>query len=176
MDRKFIVIILVSVLLGASVGFGLSWIVVRPQLLQLRNQLDGLTSPASFVMFSSGGTTYGINGSSGEVVSSGEDAATEIQSVLDRLGNTGGKVVLRPGTYFLSTSILIRHSNVVLEGSGKSTVLFLADGVNTDILVVDAIGAGKNLSGITIRNLRLDGNRDHNPIAGHGITLNGDVS
>ncbi len=107
-----------------------------------------------------------------DVVCDGFDDQVEIQQAVDALAGTGGRIVLREGTYHLSGSLFI-HSNVTLMGQGKGTRLFMSDGASASTIVVDALGAGKPLEGVTIADLSIDGNYRHQR-AGHGIELRAD--
>ncbi len=57
-----------------------------------------------------------------------------IQSAIDRLAALGGgRVKLWPGTYTINDSIHLR-SNIILEGSGKSTVLWKPPSVHSETI------------------------------------------
>lgn len=86
---------------------------------------------------------------------------TEIQQVLDRLPESGGEVVLPPGTFEVSQPILLRRDHQSLCGSGDATVLRLADGANCPVLI---LGEPVDHPQRTVKDLRvsalfIDGNR-----------------
>ncbi|RPI41442.1 MAG: hypothetical protein EHM46_06420, partial [Bacteroidetes bacterium] len=53
-----------------------------------------------------------------------------VQYAIDALEETGGTVVLQPGSYEIVSPVRLR-SNVELKGSGATTILKRADGVQT---------------------------------------------
>lgn len=52
-----------------------------------------------------------------------------IQGAIDQLAGTGGTILLDKGTYRIDGSLTIRHSGIVLRGSGQETILL---GAGTD--------------------------------------------
>jgi parallel beta-helix repeat protein len=96
------------------------------------------------------------------VVSSADEAAgnadTAITSAIAALPAGGGTVYLMEGTYTVDTGIVV-PSNVTIAGAGSSsTIIKLKNTHNTDISVLDmSLNAIK--SNITIRDLRIDGNK-----------------
>ncbi|MEF3313598.1 glycosyl hydrolase family 28-related protein [Paenibacillus sp. GYB004] len=103
------------------------------------------------------------------------DDTAAVQAAIDAAGEAGGGVVfLPPGTYSVSRtsparnynySLLIKESNVTIEGSGMGvSILKMADGQNGTILrtVINNSSIdgplAKALSNIRIANLTIDGN------------------
>jgi len=100
------------------------------------------------------------------VASDGSGDYTDIQDGIDALPAGGGLVFIKNGTYNLSTTITIAKSNVVLEGQGDNTILFLNSGVNDNII---ELGDGVNpYSFIQVKNLKIDGNHNEQT-TGYGI-------
>jgi hypothetical protein len=95
-------------------------------------------------------------------VGDGTDATQGIQAALDTAGAAGGAVVcLAPGRYGISAPLAL-PSNVELRGAGPGrTMLRLANNARTD-MIVNADPVNGN-TGITIRDLELNGNKDNNP-------------
>lgn len=109
-----------------------------------------------------------------------------IQRAIDSLPSGGGQVQLLAQTYTCGGAIVIARDNVVLRGAGPATVLRLADGASSPVLV---IGASEPVPAITHRNiavhdLSIDGNRLNqafecqggpcsvsNPLRNNGITI-----
>jgi parallel beta-helix repeat protein len=91
----------------------------------------------------------------------GTDVTQEIQSALSFAGAVGGAVVcLGPGRYGLSAPLAM-PSNTGLRGAGPGrTLLQLMDNAQSD-MIVNADPVGGN-TGITIRDLELDGNKANN--------------
>lgn len=86
----------------------------------------------------------------------------------------GGTVYLMPGTYTVNGSILVPN-NTTLAGSGASTIITIPDSLNTTMSAVTNATTGGSGTGVTIKNLDLEGNSNHQiPIYGmDGIDLNG---
>jgi hypothetical protein len=109
-----------------------------------------------------------------------------IQRAIDSLPSGGGQVQLLAQTYTCGGAIVIARDNVVLRGAGPATVLRLADGASSPVLV---IGASEPAPAVTHRNigvydLSIDGNRLNqafeclggpcsasNPLRNNGITI-----
>lgn len=85
-----------------------------------------------------------------------------IQTAIDALPDSGGKVVLTTGIFTCTTAIVIDRDNVDVEGQGMSTQLWLADNSNSPVFV---LGQATTPPTTTVRNLRIanltiDGNRE----------------
>jgi parallel beta-helix repeat protein len=110
--------------------------------------------------------------SSAGFVCDGVDDQKEINAALASLpdgANSSGTVVLLEGTYTLSDSIVIDKDGARLVGQGWGTVLRLANGANSTMVLV---GPDANRQFVEIAELRLFGNGE-NQTAGHGILLRG---
>ncbi len=93
-----------------------------------------------------------------DVVCSGTDDQTAINAVLGSL-SAGGRVLLSEGTFTLSGSIVL-PSYTVLEGQGEATLIKLKNQASTGFaLITNQHAASGKDYGITISNLRIDGNR-----------------
>lgn len=77
----------------------------------------------------------------------------EVQRALDALPDTGGIVVLPPGTVTVTRPLLIKRSNQTLRGAGTATVLRLADNANSPVII---IGEPVNQPTYTVTNARVD--------------------
>jgi hypothetical protein len=89
--------------------------------------------------------------------------SAEVQQALDILPESGGEVVLLPGTFEVRQPIVLRRDHQALRGSGDATVLRLADGANCPVII---LGEPVNNPLSTIKDLRvsdlfIDGNRCH---------------
>jgi parallel beta-helix repeat protein len=85
------------------------------------------------VIWTDGLIIYANNTERGFVEYSGTDASNVINNVLSAL-TKGGKILIKEGTYQISSSISIKKDNVSLYGSGESTKLSLQS-VNFGILL-----------------------------------------
>lgn len=115
----------------------------------------------------------------------GGDCRT-IQQAIDSLPAGGGEVVVEAGTYVCGEFIHIDRDNVVLQGVGAATLLRLADGADSPVIVVGqrTVIPTEARGGIRIANLAIDGNRRNqrvecfrgpcsagNPLRNNGVTL-----
>lgn len=81
---------------------------------------------------------------------------TPIQDAIDSLQTSGGTVLVRAGTYSLST-VLTLYDNITLRGEGPATVLKLAAAANIEMVKNEHQGGGGTNTNIEIRDLKLDG-------------------
>ena len=113
------------------------------------------------------------------------DGCAGIQKAIDTLPPVGGQIIAQAGEYTCTEPIVIDRDNVDLRGQGPGTILLLADGANSPVLVLGQTLAAPALtrSNIHISDLVVDGNRENqgsecfggpcetNPIRNNGITL-----
>jgi hypothetical protein len=91
-----------------------------------------------------------------------------INTALDSCPDTGCSVLLFEGNYDIRAvagtlgGVLIRKSNVHLHGVGTATRLRLADAQYTNVIRV----IGDGLENVSITDLAIDGNMDHNDAGG----------
>jgi parallel beta-helix repeat protein len=107
-----------------------------------------------------------LDKSMADFVCDGVNDQIEINQAINSLPTGGGRVVLLEGTYYISGSISISKSNVILEGQGDSTVIYLVDGANAHCIVSSGV------SNIKISNLKIDGNKGNQTVNVNGIYLN----
>jgi len=98
-----------------------------------------------------------------DYVADGIDDQVEIKAAIDALPDAGGRVVLLEGTYYINDQILIsdldNNNYVALEGQGWGTIFKVPDGHSSTMRIINVDGAASPLTGIKIKNLRIDGNR-----------------
>ena len=88
----------------------------------------------------------------------------EISAAIRSLPDVGGTVLLAEGTYDIRRvegklgGIIVDRNNVVLAGQGAATKLVQAPDQDTNVIRI--IGSG--IGNVTIRDLYVDANRDHN--------------
>ena len=89
-----------------------------------------------------------------------------IQSAINALPSTGGKIFLPAGTYSINSTTTI-PSNVWIEGAGaSSTILYVENNSNCSVFAnSDQTNGNTN---IKISNLKIDGNKSNNT-SGYGI-------
>jgi len=151
--KKYVVILLVAMFAG------LSFAIVAERFGFARKNPPGKVSAvteASYVVFIDGLTVYARNGMTGIVDYSGSNAAEVIQAGIDALGSHGGIVLIKEGTYVISSTIKV-PGNVTLSGVGFATKLVLADYADQRVIENKHPDAFVD-SNIVISNLQIDGN------------------
>ncbi len=100
----------------------------------------------------------------------GSDDQVQVQAAINRVGTSGGKVLLLEGTFHISGTIRV-YEGLTLEGCGYGTLLHLED--DSNCTVISNVG-GYNIAraNVTVKGLRIDGNKAHQS-AGHGILRSG---
>lgn len=119
----------------------------------------------SYIVFDDEGVIKGVNSHTGEVDYSGEEAATVINAVLSAIDTAGGgSLLVKKGQYDLNNTLTL-YANTILVGKGINTILKLKDNINKHVI------AATSEDNITIRNLKLDGNKANQTTLKHGIYL-----
>ena len=86
--------------------------------------------------------------------------AAEIQKALDSLPAGGGEVVLPPGKIEVSQPIVLRRDYQTLRGTGRETILFLADNANCPVIIMgEPVNQPKQTSHLRVGDFFIDGNR-----------------
>jgi len=124
-------------------------------------------SPATFIV----AAADSLHKKRADFVCDGVDDQEEINNAINSLPAGGGRVVLLEGTYHLTAPIKILKSNVVLEGNGWNTVLFLEDG--SDCNMIEIGDYYTSLRNIKIRNIQFDGNRANQFYESYGVYIYG---
>lgn len=99
------------------------------------------------------------------------DSSGRDEQIINTVLAAGLPVKLTPGTFNLSDSIVATQSNALLEGSGRGTVLKIT-GVVTNRHIVSCVGTSEasKITGVTVRNLRIQGyGDDSGTTLDHGI-------
>jgi hypothetical protein len=101
-----------------------------------------------------------------DFVGDGKGDQEEINAAIRALPDAGGTVLLMEGTYDIRRvegklgGVLIERSNVTLAGQGAATKLVQAPEQETNVIRIIGSGVGH----VTVRDLYVDANRDHNPV------------
>lgn len=79
----------------------------------------------------------------------------DIQAAINSLPDTGGKIIIKDGTFNITTKILINKSNVSLLGSGKNTKIQ----TSSNIIMLDCnnFNDGNGINGIVISDILFSG-------------------
>lgn len=92
---------------------------------------------------------------SADFICSGVADQVEINNAILALGDLGGSVLLLEGTYYLSDSIVIDKSNVVLSGVGNATEIRFNSSITTAFPAIEINGLSTH--DIAINNLLING-------------------
>ncbi len=85
----------------------------------------------------------------------------EIQHALDSLPESGGEVILPPGTYAICQPIVLQRSHQTLRGSGPSSLLLLSDHANCPVIILGepVNSPSRTVSNLRVADLAINGNR-----------------
>lgn len=124
---------------------------------------------ASYIIFKDNGKIYAKNGMTGKIEFTGTDFSTIINDTINAVGSLpaiGGEIYIKEGTYSVKSTITIPKSWLIIVGSGRGTILSLANNANQDMFHLGR--ADTYINNIQIRDIALDGNKTHNTL-GNGI-------
>jgi len=122
--------------------------------------------PASYIIWTDGTYTYAVNGHTGKVEFGPDDAATVIQQAINACSD-GDKILIKNGTYTLTSTIDLNGKAIVIEGEGWNTVLKAANGLNAPLIRESSSTYSQF---IILRNFKIDGN-SANQTAGEAIRV-----
>lgn len=106
-----------------------------------------------------------------DYVADGTGDQTEINAALTAAA--GGKVYLTEGTYTINGAISVPN-NTTLAGAGTGTIITIPNSFDTTINAITNTTTGGNGTGITIQDLKLDGNKANQASSSmNGIYFNG---
>lgn len=85
-----------------------------------------------------------------------------IRSAIQNMPAQGGTIEVPAGIFVCDRPIILDHEHATLRGQGFGSVLKLADNVNAPVIVMGQVETPpKQIYGVTVRDLKIDGNRDH---------------
>lgn len=122
-------------------------IIVNPMHI-VNMSASGAENGCTYLVFKDGTTTYVQDCNTRGMVSSGTDAATQINDAIAAL-KSGGLIHVKAGTYTLTTPIVGTVNSVTFEGDGSSTVFNVNAGFSDNIIVA----RGSNW---VLRNFKID--------------------
>ncbi len=130
------------------------------ELLVTAKLFDDFQTRTEIIVATDGSGDYNCDGTADEV---------EINDALSNLPSTGGIVLLKKGTYNIAGSIDMLKSNVVLQGEGKATKIFLSNSANVDII---RVGNGTTIvNDCVVENMTVDGNRSNQTSLGSPVII-----
>jgi hypothetical protein len=119
----------------------------------------------TYMIFTDGTKTYVQDCNTGAMLSSGKDAATQINDAIATL-KSGGLIHVKAGTYTLTASIVGTVEGVTFEGEGSSTVFNVKAGFSGSIIAVEG-------SNWVLRNFKIDGTNQARIHSNAGIYTSG---
>lgn len=130
----------------------------QPTEQNLQGEPDA-TEPVSYIIFKDGSSFLAKNGSTGAIDFMSHYASEVIQAAADALDGVGGTILIKAGTYNISSPINL-HNNTILSGEGGGnrgydSPTILAANESLDY-VVGATLTQRNY-GITVENMRIVG-------------------
>ncbi len=138
-----------------------SWVQnAHVELLVTAKLFDDFQTRTEIIVATDGSGDYNCDGTADEV---------EINDALSNLPSTGGIVLLKKGTYNIAGSIDMLKSNVVLQGEGKATKIFLSNSANVDMI---RVGNGTTIvNDCVVENMTVDGNRANQTSLGSPVII-----
>lgn len=129
----------------------------------VQNLISSLsTKTAIFVV----GPASNSDSSSYDYVTDGTDDDVQIQAAIDALPTSGGRIILREGTYTIGAPIDVDKSGVTIQGQGKGTTVKAKTSLDNDIFRLYSDTAQHTDTVITM--MTIDGNSS-NQTSGTGI-------
>jgi hypothetical protein len=127
------------------------------------------------------GKIFAKSGITGKQIAGSTDASEVIQSAIDKLPVTGGKVYISAGSYELTKTIKIKNKHGVhLEGAARG-IIFSGGHEGTSLRSSKAIdlihihGGKLKIAGVLVSNMHLIGSGKNNGKAGILVTGNSDL-
>ena len=125
---------------------------------------------ASYIIFRKGNKIYAKNGVYGHIEFEDTDPTSVIQNAANSLGETGGKILIRNGTYLINDTILLSKKTII-EGESEDAILKAGSGLAEDAYILDLNETAETLIGhVNIKTLRIDCNGTANGINLTNIT------
>lgn len=103
--------------------------------------------------------TVGHNRGADFITSNYESDDLAIQAALDSLGDTGGEVKIKEGTYTIENSIVIDSYQSLIGAGAGSTILVAKNSLNADIIKTPTTGP---MNYVVLKDFKIDGNRGGN--------------
>ncbi len=102
-----------------------------------------------------------------DYVCDGTADEVQINQAISDLPTVGGRIILLEGNFNIAAAISMNHISTILEGQGNSTIITLANSIDTDVITIGSSGDNSK-----VRNLKIDGNMANQTTAGYGISIN----
>jgi len=138
--------------------------VIAAELAKIGVELNSTTRSATIVIAASNSSAQ--SKAQADYVCDGVADNIKIQTTIDSLPPTGGRIILLDGTFNIIDNINMR-SYLTLEGQGFSTIIKISNSVYKNI--INAI----SVNGVNIKNIQLDGNKTNNTSQANVLIQNG---
>jgi len=125
-------------------------------------------APSVIVWVDESGVAHARNMKTGSIIAESADHASVLQAAINAVAQTGGKVLVKNGTYVLTTSVNPK-SKVILES--EYAVLTQPSGANIDLIYAPP---GSKLEKFVLRGFILDGNGSNQTGGFAVVNLNAD--
>ena len=139
MKIKQILIVLSIVIFSSVISYRLGVLAQITGALKSIVEPGSMVTEASYVIFTDdNGNYFARDGNSGEIVFSGTNAATVIQSAINSLPTSNareGLIYLKPGNYDMSTGITIGKRTYLIGTSPETTILVATANMNSMITI-----------------------------------------
>ncbi len=132
--------------------------------VQIGGDIGG-TSAAPKVKSRVATVTVAPSGTTADFNTTGTNDQTVINTAIASLPASGGRVVLRAGTYTITTAVTLNKTGVTLQGEGVSTLIKNAASANDNLITISQ-------DDCTVCDLKLDGNKTNMTTDHHGIAIN----
>lgn len=150
---------LVCLMIGTSFGIMIS--ADGPTGFGTVIEPGSMVEDADYITFEDSGTYYAKNGSTGEIEFADANATQVMESCLGQM-SSGGRLSILSGHYDVTSAIQVpRDKNVIIQGSGGTTLHNVGAGET-----ISLTNAGANLANVQIADIRFEGS----PSATHAIT------
>jgi len=114
--------------------------------------------PVSFEIFKEYGVCKARRGDNGEIQFEDPDPTSVIQQAIDNTPETGGKIIIKNGTYRMTSGLFVEgKNNFALQGEGKVVLDFSGITSNFTALAVRGVNENNFAHDICIDNLELIG-------------------
>jgi len=115
---------------------------------------------ATFVV----GPSSNVDSSAYNFVTDGIDDNVQLQQAIDDLPSTGGRIILREGTYTLGATVTFSKDGVMMQGQGTGTIVTIGTNFNSDMF---AFGhASLTFTDCVIKDIKFDGNSGNQSASG----------
>jgi len=139
--------------------------------------IENYEIPVSYLIYRDGADIIAVNGNTGKEDSRNTDFSTVVQYACDAIGDDGGIIFIKAGTYYLSTQIT-SYPGICIKGEGiVATTISQTSGANVvNMLYVNAKKAGGVGFFAEFRDMKIDGNRTNNATGTNGINAHSSAS